>query len=59
MEVPRFDVEVQACDNGTPQNCTRGTVYIDITDVNDNDPVFIGEYKDGTVAVTIDEWVQF
>ncbi|KIH46101.1 cadherin domain protein, partial [Ancylostoma duodenale] len=39
-KIQRFDVEIEACDNGTPKLCSTADLPVLVEDVNDNSPEF-------------------
>uniref|UniRef100_A0A1I8PIC7 Uncharacterized protein n=1 Tax=Stomoxys calcitrans TaxID=35570 RepID=A0A1I8PIC7_STOCA len=49
--ISSYVLEIRACDKGSPKLCSFVQVFIDITDINDNPPIF----KNGNFSVILQE----
>ncbi|KAJ8307501.1 hypothetical protein KUTeg_015585 [Tegillarca granosa] len=49
----RYEISVEAKDKGNQPKSSTATVVIEINDVNDNDPVFIGDFAGGVKHISL------
>ena len=52
-QIPHYELEVQATDQGTPPLSSTTTVEVEVNDVNDNPPVFLQHPENYSAVVQV------